>query len=346
LHITPEPSGRTKTFYDFVDLIFEEIINKDIIKYSLASLRFEAISEIENDKVNINEEFEDVLDSINKLNSSDFFGDKKIDISKITNHIYKKKGFEKISSNFPLTRDRNNFFGSSVTTQRDFSTFYYELKKGKERMNFVFNDLVLFLKASGFNGSYLIIDDFERIPDFQSEKLKQEFALEIRTNFFDGILENAKIGFFNLILVLHAGVPRLIEKAWAVSGMNRRSPLLNEDGDFSKHIIYFNKLNVNHAKSLLEIYLEQYRINPEANKSIKPFTDGAVLLISEKSEYNASSILEKAHILIEEAIKDKADVIDEEYVNSKLGKKQEWSYEDNNDISKEESDSLFTKSKK
>ena len=29
LHISPLPSGKSKTFYDLVDLIFEEIINKD-----------------------------------------------------------------------------------------------------------------------------------------------------------------------------------------------------------------------------------------------------------------------------------------------------------------------------
>jgi hypothetical protein len=212
-------------------------------------------------------------------------------------------------------------------------------------MNFVFNDLALFFEAGGFNGSYIIIDDFERIPDFQSEKLKHEFALEIRTNFFDGVLQNAKVGFFNLILVLHAGVPRLIEKAWTVSGMDRRSPILSEAGVFSKHIIYFNKLDENHAKSLLEIYLEQYRINKDSEDSIQPFTSEAISILSEKSEFNASSILEKAHMLIEEAVKDFVNVIDVDYIEKKLGKNQDVLLE-HNDISKEDSDDLFKKAKK
>lgn len=343
LHVSPETGGRTKTFIDFVDLIFEEIINKNIIKYCLASLRIEAIVELGKIELNFDKDFEDNADMISKLNSHQFFGDKKIEISSMTNSFYNKPEFKKISSSFPLGKDRNKFFGTHITTQEDFIKYYNELKKNKERTNFVFNDLALFFQAGGFNGSYIIIDDFERIPDFQSEKLKHEFALEIRTNFFDGILENAKVGFFNLILVLHAGVPRLIEKAWGVSGMDRRSPILNEDGVKSKHIIYFNKLDENHAKALLEIYLEQYRINKEED-SIKPFTNEAIALLSERSEFNASAILEKSHTLIEEAVKDAVNVIDVNYVNMKLGKPQD-AFE-HNDISKEESDDLFKKSKK
>jgi hypothetical protein len=287
----------------------------------------------------------DNADMIFKMNDPKFFGDKKLPIAAITNQFYRKPEFKTMSPSFPLMKDRNNFFGSFMTRQEEFVTYYQELKKSKDRMNFVFNDLALFFEAGGFNGSYIIIDDFERIPDFQSEKLKHEFALEIRTNFFDGVLQNAKVGFFNLILVLHAGVPRLIEKAWTVSGMDRRSPILSEAGVFSKHIIYFNKLDENHAKSLLEIYLEQYRINKDSEDSIQPFTSEAISILSEKSEFNASSILEKAHMLIEEAVKDFVNVIDVDYIEKKLGKNQDVLLE-HNDISKEDSDDLFKKAKK
>lgn len=346
LHITPLPSGKSKTFYDFVDLIFEEIINKNIINYCLASLRLEVIIDKYPNKIDLENEFENQQDLVVKLNSSDFFRDKGIAISDITSEIFKKKEFGKISSDFILAKDKRNFFGFNLSNQSDFIKYFDELKKGKQRIDFVFNDLVLFFEASGFNGSFVVVDDFERIPDFQSEKLKQEFALEIRTNFFDGILENARIGFYNLILVLHAGVPRLVEKAWSVSGMERRSPMLSENGDLSKHIIYFDKLNFNQAKSLLEIYLDQYRIELVDNNEIFPFTESAIELIAEKSEYNASSILERAYSLIESAVSENISEINEVYVNEKLGKKEEWDTDFQNDISKEDSDDLFSKAKK
>lgn len=338
LHITPEVSGRTKTFYSFTDLIFETILEKGIIEYCLASLRLESISELY-PKVKT-DDFEDEPHLISSLNDIKWYRDNEIEIARITNHFYEKKELNKMRNGFPLNRDKSTFYSTFITTQQDFKKYYNEtLKKGKERIDFLFNDLVLFFLASGFNGAYLIVDDFERIPDFQSKKLKQEFALEIRTNFFDGILENAKIGFYNMILVLHAGVPRLIEESWAVSGMNRRSPMNDE----SRQTVRFDNLTVEHAILMLEKYLEEYKIEKSDN-SLHPFTKEAVKLISEKAELNASTIIEKAYTLIEKAVQEDVPVIDEKFVNNVLGKVVDEAKEDKEDISSESSEDLFKKS--
>ena len=89
------------------------------------------------------------------------------------------------------------------------------LKKPKERIDFLFTHLVKFFLAGNVNGAYILVDDFEEIPDFQSSRQKKDFALEFRSCFFDGYYTNAKIGFFNILLVLHAGVPRLMSDTWA-----------------------------------------------------------------------------------------------------------------------------------
>ena len=342
LHITPEPSGRTKTFYSFTDLIFDAILEKGIIDFCLASLRLEAIIDVYPEKnMDVFESEEELVKNLNNLN---WLRENEIEVGVISRKIYENSFIQKIGSNFPLSKDRGSFYSTLLSTQKSFKKHYYEtLKKGKERITFLFNDLVLFFEAAGFNGAYLIIDDFERIPDFQSEKLKQEFALELRTNFFDGILENAKIGFYNLILVLHAGVPRLVEKAWSVSGMNRRSPM-NDD---SRHTVRFDKLTVEHAVLMLEKYLEEYRLDPaKSTDSLHPFTEDAVKIISEKSELNASTILEKVHSLVEDAATDKIELIDANYVSSKLGKTEEEILTEKDDILSEDTADLFKKSRK
>jgi hypothetical protein len=347
LHISPEPSGRTKTFYDFVDLIFDSIYKNNLIKNCLATLRLDSIMETQQNS-SITSEFKDDEELIDKLNSASWFKDKEIDIPALASKIFSKTEFSKISRDFPLVKDKNKFYGYNIVTQEDFKKHYFEvLKNGKERSNFVFNDLVLFFIASGFNGSYIILDDFERIPDFQSEKQRQEFALEIRTNFFDGVSENAKVGFYNLILVLHAGVPRLVEKAWAVSGMQRRSPMLNEDGS-SNHIIKFDKLGVEHAKLMMIKYLKEYRLNPvpNNNNNASPFTDDAIKLISEKAELNASAILEKSYLLIEEAAKQDVTEIDLSFVTKIIGNEDDSNNLNPGNIAKEESTDLFKKAKK
>ena len=339
LHITPEVSGRTKTFYSFTDLIFDTIIERGLINYSLASLRLEAINTLY-PKVQT-DNFKNEQELVEKLNDINWYRENNIEIASITKHFYQNSELTKISPGFPLERDKTGYYLSFVTNEDHFRKHYYENLKGKQRIEFFYNDLVLLFVASGFNGSYLIVDDFERIPDFQSKKLKQEFALELRTNFFDGILENAKIGFYNLILVLHAGVPRLIEESWAVSGMNRRSPM-NDDN--SRHTVKFDRLTVDHAILMLEKYLEKYRLN-DRTKGLHPFTEDAVKIISEKAELNASTIIEKAYTLIERATEVKQEIINEEFVNSELGQIEEESTDLGEDISKEASEDLFRKSK-
>jgi len=144
---------------------------------------------------------------------------------------------------------------------------------------------VLFFQAAGFNGAYVLVDDFERIPDFQSARQKRDFALELRSCLFDGLFTNAKIGFYNMILVLHAGVQRLIEEAWAASGMENRAPI--SPAIDSSHVVAFEKLSEQHASLLLQKYLAEYRITYSGDR-LSPFNDEAVRLIGEMSEYNAS----------------------------------------------------------
>ena len=141
-------------------------------------------------------------------------------------------------------------------------------------------------------------------------------------------------------MVLHAGVPRLIEESWAVSGMNRRSPMNDE----SRQTIRFDNLTVEHAILMLEKYLEEYRTE-EIDDNLHPFTKEAVRLISERAELNASTIIEKAYTLIERAVEEKICLIDEEFVNAQLGQVIDEAKDSKEDISSESSEDLFKKSK-
>lgn len=342
IHIAPEPSGRTKTFYNFIDLLFEAILNQHIIKYCLAVIRLEAIISLK-PEFNV-DQFTNDDELISQLNDSEWLEGEKLIMSQVASVCFQNIHLSKTSQEFPLRREKRLTYGYRIVTEEDFQNYYFkELKKGKERIDFFFNDLVYLFEASGFNGAYFLIDDFERIPDFQSDRLKRDFALELRTNFFDGISENAKIGFYNLILILHAGVPRLIEKAWSDTGMERRSPLSSENFN-ARHIVLFNKLNVEHAKLLLQKYLEEYRINKQEDNLLFPFTDKAVSVLSEKAELNAASILEKSFGLLEKAVELDQTIIDEDFVKSYYGQNQVME-EENIKPTNDRSTDLFDKAR-
>lgn len=343
LYITPEPSGRTKTFYELVDLVFANLCSSGVIDSALATLRLEAITKLYQD-IKTNKIFKNDEDAIGCLNSFEWFEENKIEVPLITNEIFSKTELSQVPQLFPLTRDRNNYYGPRIVTVKDFRDYFNGLKKGKDRIEFVFTHMVNFLIASGFNGSYVVIDDFERIPDFQSDRQKREFALELRTNLFDGISKNAKVGFFNFILILHAGVPRLIEKSWSDTGMEQRSPITTAN-EGSNHIIYFEKLSLEHTVLLISKYLAEFRIKGD-NNPIFPFEKKAIHKLGEITELNAARILQNAHHLLEKAAEKKQLSITEKFVIEELGQPRKIEESSSKKISDESSIDLIKESKK
>lgn len=319
LYITPEVSGRTRNFGNFLDLIANSIFESNVIEYSLASLRLGAIMEL--DLFHFGEEYlKDEAKVIEDMSDIDWFNKNIIYLGEINSQLLKNNFFKAVHSEFPLRKITWSTFGKSnmtIINKRDLILYYKGIKKDSEKIQFIFDDLVNVFLASGFNGAYLIVDDFERIPDFQSDRQKRDFAMELRTNFFDGSSANAQIGFFNLLLMLHAGVVRLVEKAWSDSGMEQRSPITTINQELT-HVISFDKLSSSHAILLVKKYLSEYRIHQ--NDTLEPFTREAIIRIGEVNDYNAAKILKLSYLLIESAAKESINEISIDFVNKILQK--------------------------
>ena len=144
--------------------------------------------------------------------------------------------------------------------------------------------------------------------------LFRSFALELRTCLFDGGYVNARIGFFNFLLVLHAGVPRLIQKAWEQSGLEHRAPMFYKG--MPRHIIPFEKITLEHVFLLVQKYLDEYRVNPDERKTLTPFTKEAISRIADQSEFNASRILKTCYEVLERAISQGAQEINLAFLNT------------------------------
>lgn len=312
-YVSPEPGGRTKTFVSFVDSIYDAILKSEIISVCLATCRLEAINKLYPD-FNFRQFSE--IELVQNLNDLQWFESNSISSSSVHSELLSTIHFQDLPSDFPIFRGRNTFYPSFIT-QKDFEDYYRELKKPKERIDFIFTHLVKFFMAANFNGAYILVDDFERIPDFQSSRQKKDFALELRSCLFDGYYTNAKLGFYNVLLVLHAGVPRLISDAWASSGMENRAPINQLT---YKHIISFEKLTKEHVALLLKKYLLEYRIDPTKSDGLSPFTEGAAHQMGELSEFNAAKILRMAYELLEKAAGiPTQNLIDEKFISENRG---------------------------
>ena len=312
IYVQPEPGGRTKSFMSFLDALFSAIIRADMVNIVLASLRLTAINTLyPAKKFQLTDE-----ELVQNLLSENWFEKEGLDLRKLEELICQNKTLQDLPSDFPIFRGRRSLIVPFIS-QRDFELYYStELKKGKDKIDFIFTHLVRLFQSASFNGAFILVDDFERIPDWQSARQKKDFALELRTALFDGMSLNAKLGFYNFILVLHAGVQGLIINAWAESGMENRSPI--SPSTTSNHLIRFEKLNREHAILMVKKYLSEYRLAGSKVDPLYPFTGDAIEQIGELSEYNAAKILKMAYDLVELVVTSSdAKQIDREFVLSK-----------------------------
>lgn len=309
LTLVPEPGGKTKTFESFVELFANGIFRSNIIDDCLTTLRLETILDLHKG-FDVSANFADESDLRAKLGTDKWYSSKKLDFRQISQHISANNYLKSVPREFPIYSMGPLL--SQVSNQKDFIEYYSSLKRGKPKFEFVFSHIVSLFLAAGFNGAYVFVDDFERIPDFQSERQKRDFALELRTCLFDGLYTNARMGFYNFILVLHAGVPRLIQAAWDQSGLEQRSPIFFKGTP--KNVIRFEKITLEGAFSLVQKYLQSYRTTP-AGDPFAPFSKEAVAKIAELSEFNASKILKMSYEVLERARDKNATLIDADFVS-------------------------------
>lgn len=310
VYFSPDGGGAVKTFERFVDYFFNAIVKSNLINECLATLRYEAISELGWENLDIEEQFKSDEDIINKLTNDDWFKNNVTHYKReVAQQIFTNKELASLPPDFPLYKDLTIL--TKLVNQNDFENHFKIIKGEKLKLEFIFTHLVNFFIASGFNGSYILVDDFERIPDFQSAMQKKDFAIQLRTVLFDGGYLNSKIGFYNFIIALHAGVPRLLQEAWGLAGMDQRVALSGSTAGQTRHIINFEKINDKHAIKLVRKYLNEYREANFIKSELLPFNSKSITVIANNSEMNISRILQNASNILEFAIETDAEEINE-----------------------------------
>lgn len=310
--ITPLPSGRTKTFQQLCDSIFDAIVRAGHLKTCLAMVWFSALNELKPD-------FRDVVsfkrdeEFLEFFSTPDWFDQLGIPESSLMDWLRSQPYLQSSS----IFSGRSHLF-SNLITSTDLIEHYSSMSiRDDQRVDFIFNDLVALLMIAGFNGGIIFVDDFERIPGFQNTRQQKDFALQIRSAFYDGYSLNARTGFFTITLVLHAGVHRLIGNAWSESGMENRAPI--EPNLASSHVIQFKPMRPSDAILLVKRYLTEFRITQERDQ-LRPFTKEAIEDIGERSEYNAAKILKACYSLLDQAAFDSNVIcIDRIYVEASKG---------------------------
>ncbi len=160
---------------------------------------------------------------------------------------------------------------------------YYILRdtKGLDyACNLFFNDIVYYLRAAGFAGGYLFIDDIENLADKMARRHQLEFVKELGICTVRPGYANSAYGFFSCVLTTHDSVIRRLSAAWDEAGLSSFARL-NPDAPTS---VELPLPTPDQATAIITAHLDYYRLDHDEDGSIKPFTDDGLSALIQKGQ--------------------------------------------------------------
>jgi hypothetical protein len=94
VYLSPDLGGRTKTFLNFADLLFQALLSSRVIETCLASLRLEAIGQLYPEH-NWDQELESEEELVSHLNSENWLTEHHFDMVKMVGYIERIRRFRK-----------------------------------------------------------------------------------------------------------------------------------------------------------------------------------------------------------------------------------------------------------
>ena len=162
--------------------------------------------------------------------------------------------------------------------------------------NLFFNDIVRYLRAAGFAGGYLFVDDIENLTDQMPRRFRTEFAKEFGQCMVRPGYANTEHGFFSCVLTTHQQSALALASAWSEAGLSAMARL--DPG--APTSIELPEPTPDQAREIIVAHLDHYRVEVTDTGSIKPFTeDGIEALVSKNRRprdllANAANVLQQS----------------------------------------------------
>ena len=139
------------------------------------------------------------------------------DLTKMNNYIIEKLytiGFLEGSQNYRISFGYKDFLNS-------ISNFHSEMEWSKKGLQLIFNKLVLLLKEAAFSNCIILLDEVEKIVQYQNFNERRAFCDDLRFYFIDGNTENSEEGFFKILITIHPNSQELLMPHWMAAGLER-----------------------------------------------------------------------------------------------------------------------------
>lgn len=177
----------------------------------------------------------------------------------------------------------------------------------------LFNDMVYYLRAAGFAGGYLFIDDIENLVDQMTRKHRIEFAKEFGLCTVRPGYANTAFSFFSCVLTTHQQATTGLSIAWGEAGLSTFARL-DPAAPTSVELPLPSK---DEAREIIIAHLDHYRMNEAERGSIKPFTeDGIDGLLKNQQMLHPRVLLSSAARAVLYATQEGASTIDASIVSA------------------------------
>jgi hypothetical protein len=175
------------------------------------------------------------------------------------------------------------------------------------------NQTVRCLKAAGFKGGILVIDDIENLTDKSTRAEIENFIKDFGIAFFRAGNEASNSNLFTIILTTHHQSAQKISQAWTVAGLSASFPLV-PGGHASLRI---RKPDIEECIDMINQHLKYYR-DPSFTppEEFYPFNRDAIETVIQESDFHPRRFLSRFGRIITEALIKDVKEITREFVRT------------------------------
>lgn len=314
-HVVPNASIPPRKFWQFARLIFETLVDEDVV--SLAVARIRALSGKISDQILGSIQTTD--DLINKIGDDVWLNQMGISVQFELNPFVQNQ-----LKSMGVRDDFAHAIAFSGNNQEKFRqhflSIFTDYRWRHDGGRLLFHDVVNIFLAAKFNRGLLLIDEVEKVIPYQNILERRSFVESLRYFLFDGNCASANNGFFGMLLTIHPGIQEMLLPHWNAAGLDRLAPI--NEPEAQRNTIYFPALKETDAKPLVKEYLKHSRLSTNIESDLSPFDEDAIIEALVKTSGVPGKMLMLLHEVVETACDSAVNRIDKAFVQNTFLQKE------------------------
>ena len=259
-----------------------DICRSRVLEASRASLRLDQMTE---EQIELVVTKSDGAKDFGNLLNDELLNDKGVEVLQLDQQVAERLMEEGMQNASAVAFAAGRFEDYLKSFRRDYSLEPLYVPRDTKILDyargFLFNDVVLYLRAAGFRGGYLFIDDIENLVDQMARRHRLEFAKEFALCTVRPGYANTTHNFFSCVLTTHQQASVGLSAAWGEAGLAGIARLDPSD----PNSVELPLPSTDQAREIIVAHLDYYRTDPDKRGSIEPFTEDGMSALLKNSQH-------------------------------------------------------------